>query len=91
MPIWFASNLVTLHSVSKGSSCCINECILYLDAASYSNAYFGQSGGPVHITNVDCSGNETSLLNCIHSSTVTCSHSDDAGVLCRGDPCFVNS
>ena len=80
------------HSSSSKRKCKLNHIgyvmFFCLDAASYSNAYFGQSGGPVHITNVECFGNESGLLNCSYSNIVTCSHSDDAGVLCQGNLTF---
>jgi len=39
----------------------------------------------VNLTNFHCYGNESHLLNCLHSVTSSCSRSSTAGVLCYGD------
>ena len=55
------------------------------DAVVLNGAHFGAGAGPIHLDNVDCSGSEDSLLECSHSSFVTCSsHNEDAGVRCQG-------
>ena len=48
------------------------------------NAAFGQGSGPIWLTNLQCSGNESNLLECPHGGSPDnqCSHSDDAGVIC---------
>ncbi|XP_055046924.2 scavenger receptor cysteine-rich domain-containing protein DMBT1-like [Misgurnus anguillicaudatus] len=50
-----------------------------------SGAYFGQGLGHVWLDNVACSGNELLLKNCPSKKlgTSTCSHEQDAGVVCR--------
>ena len=42
--------------------------------------------GPVHFSNVGCTGSESNLINCSRSSFISCSggHSWDAGVRCQG-------
>ena len=51
-----------------------------------SRAYFGQGNGPILIRNAACSGMESRLLDCSYSNTtITESHSEDAGVRCL--PC----
>ena len=55
------------------------------DAVAFSSAHFGAGAGPIYLDNVDCTGRESNLLECSHSSFVTCSsHSEDAGVRCQG-------
>ena len=63
-----------------------SECLLFLDAVAFINAHFGAGTGPIHLDNVDCSGSESNLTDCQHSSTISCTngHSQDAGVRCQG-------
>ncbi|KAL5489108.1 hypothetical protein EMCRGX_G018163 [Ephydatia muelleri] len=53
---------------------------------AYSNAYFGQSVSPILLTDLSCTGNESSLVSCPRSSTsigsTGCTHTLDAGVSC---------
>ena len=52
------------------------------DVISFSNAYFGQGNGPIHIDNVGCSGSESVLVQCNHLTIDNCVHAEDAGVRC---------
>lgn len=48
-------------------------------------AKYGQGQGPVWLSNVQCSGGESSLLSCPHSgwgNVGSCTHGNDAGVKC---------
>ena len=42
----------------------------------------GQGSGAIHMDDVACTGEETCLLNCSHTSTHNCGHHEDAGVVC---------
>ena len=47
------------------------------------NCYF--LPGPIAFTNFGCTGTESSLFNCSHSSygsTGSCSHANDVGIIC---------
>ncbi|XP_062608301.1 deleted in malignant brain tumors 1 protein-like [Saccostrea cucullata] len=46
-----------------------------------STAVFGKGAGTVHL-DLQCSGAETDVLDCPLSTTATCTHSEDAGVVC---------
>ena len=56
------------------------------DAVAFSSSHFGTGTGPIHLDDVDCSGSENNLTECLHSSNVNCTngHSEDAGVRCQG-------
>ena len=43
---------------------------------------FGNGDGQIVMTDVDCAGNETSILKCRHNSN-NCSLRQDAGVVCK--------
>ena len=59
---------------------------LLLGSVSTSSASFGQGDGPIHVSNVQCNGNETQLQTCGYSLSNTCTHSSDAGIMCVGKP-----
>ena len=61
--------------------------VIFLCAIAFAvyRAAFGQENGPVLLSNVECAGNESSLLSCSRSGTPACSYSRDAGVVCP--PC----
>ena len=46
---------------------------------------FGLGTGPILLDEVQCTGHETRLVDCVHNgiSTHDCSHSQDAGVICQ--------
>ncbi|XP_071951750.1 scavenger receptor cysteine-rich type 1 protein M130-like [Antedon mediterranea] len=48
------------------------------------NAFWGQGTGPIHLDDVGCNGDETSILDCSHAGLgiENCCHNEDAGVEC---------
>lgn len=52
--------------------------------AARTDAAFGaaESSTPILLDDVECTGEETSLFNCSHSTLNNCQHSEDAGVVC---------
>lgn len=57
------------------------------DATALRGSYFGDGDGPYHLSNVGCSGEERTLLECSHSNIGyhTCTPGRDAGVRCDGN------
>ncbi|XP_028253060.1 deleted in malignant brain tumors 1 protein-like isoform X2 [Parambassis ranga] len=55
-------------------------------------AFFGQGQGDIWLDDVNCLGNETSLIHCERPSIGenNCGHSEDAGVICSADIRLVN-
>ena len=59
----------------------------YVVPTATSNARFGEGIGPIWLDNVGCRGTEDSLFSCHHNGVGyhNCVHSEDAGVICRGE------
>ena len=59
---------------------------LSTDAVAFGNAHFGPGTGPILLDNLDCSGSESGLIDCLQSSYISCycGHAEDAGVRCQG-------
>ena len=59
--------------------------IYQLGAIAVGSQLFGEGTRPILIANINCSGTEQSLLNCMHNTGSTCTtERDDAGVVCQG-------
>jgi hypothetical protein len=58
-----------------------------LDAIALRGSYFGNGVGPYHLSSVECSGEERTLLQCSHSviGYHHCRPGRDAGVRCDGN------
>ena len=46
-------------------------------------AHFGLGAGEIVLDDVDCSGNESRLIECAASTAHNCFHFEDASVTCR--------
>ena len=60
----------------------MNGIFLDIDATALSRAPFGQGTGPIHVDDLMCSGNESTLFGCPYNPTHNCNHFEDAGVRC---------
>ena len=56
------------------------------DATALRNSHFGDGTGPYHLSEVDCSGEERTLLECSHYTIGyhICQAGRDVGVRCDG-------
>ena len=58
--------------------------ICFTGATVYSNARYGSGTGPIVLSNVACTGTETSILDCPAGNVpASCTHSDDAALMCQ--------
>ena len=59
-------------------------CALHTGVTAHSSAYFGEGSGPIHLSDVKCSGSEYSVAECETKNVrVNSSHSLDVGVKCQ--------
>ena len=56
----------------------------YADGEARCGAYYtpGDVSWPIHLGELKCTGQESSILDCRRGRTVTCLHHDDASVFC---------
>ena len=57
---------------------------LYMIGAIAKPSYFGEAWLPHNLYSVNCTGNESALLNCSYATTGACYTREDAGVICQG-------
>jgi hypothetical protein len=65
--------------------CPIKTCFYFRnDALVFGSAHFGAGTLPIHLDDVKCSGDETSLSQCLHRDwgKHNCGHSEDVGLSC---------
>ncbi|XP_019857973.1 PREDICTED: deleted in malignant brain tumors 1 protein-like [Amphimedon queenslandica] len=58
----------------------------YVTGPPYFGAYFEQRTGSMLMNNVGCTGSESTLTSCYHTTNHNCTHDQDAGVSCLGSP-----
>uniref|UniRef100_K1QGZ3 Deleted in malignant brain tumors 1 protein n=1 Tax=Magallana gigas TaxID=29159 RepID=K1QGZ3_MAGGI len=53
-------------------------------SVAYGNAKYGEGSGPIWLDNVNCSGSETSITECIHNGwgSHNCHHNEDVSIKC---------
>lgn len=57
--------------------------------SSPGSAHFGQGSGQIWMDDIKCSGSESTLTQCSHTTKHNCNHGEDAGVVClSGRRCF---
>ena len=86
--IWYSNqwNTVCDDSWSITDARVVCRQLGYQGAAfAHRNAEFGEGTGGILLDNVDCTGAETSLLQCPHGGIYihNCGHHEDAGVTCE--------
>ena len=61
-------------------------CLLfwYTVGAIPASGYYTEYVWSIGIVNPNCTGSETSVFNCSHNQTGSCSPSHDASVICQG-------
>ena len=59
---------------------------MFLGALPRYGSFYGRSSGPIFLTDLVCSGTESSLMDCNWNvyGTTDCYHFEDAGVECQG-------
>lgn len=55
---------------------------LTIGAIATFSAFFGSGTGSIALNNVQCVGTEATLGDCLSGMITSCSHSEDAGVMC---------
>lgn len=52
--------------------------------STHVKSYFGEGKGQIWLDDLNCTGNETNLAQCMHNGwgSHDCTHSQDAGVVC---------
>ena len=62
-----------------------NFILLSTGALAFGNVQFGSGVGPIQLESVDCRGSETNLIDCSHTSFISCYYyRRGAGVRCQG-------
>lgn len=58
--------------------------MIFLGAEAVSQASFGEGSGLILLDNVQCTGSEKALMDCVSNSSGmnSCTHAQDAGVRC---------
>jgi hypothetical protein len=58
----------------------------HADAVAFSNARFGPGTGPIHLDDVQCTGREMNITDCMYDpDSSDCVHNEDASIMCSPD------
>ena len=76
-------NILGLELCGNTRSCTIFYSIGAVALTGNDIDRFGIGTGPIHLDDLDCSGDETDLFKCPRRSD--CLHSEDASVVCPAD------
>ena len=57
--------------------------ILPVHSVAVHSASLGRGSGSIHLDNLGCSEEESSLLDCTYSHTSNCEHNQDVGIRCQ--------
>ena len=54
---------------------------------------FGGGSGPIWLDDLDCNGNESSILNCSHKAfgVNNCGHDEDVAIQCMSGQVFLST
>ena len=67
---------------------CYTSCVMYyLGAQARTLSFYGVGSGPILLDDVQCTGDEQSLVNCTYNPSHNCAHFEDAGVVCGVPEC----
>ena len=87
----------TWGTVCNDSSWDLNDAMVVCRMLGYTSVLaahvkYGQGSGNVWMSNLACTGSESSISECPHIGwgQTTCSHSQDAGVTCGSEYCLVS-
>ena len=87
---WCVDNWDILLKVCRSEICTQLLKTLYFiflatGVLAFSNAQFGAGVGPIQLESVACNGNERNLIDCPHTSFISCNYySGGTGVRCQG-------
>ena len=85
---WIGSKCMILLSLLHqiGHENTFLSCFHHAYTAVYHDANFGEGSGQIWMDNVNCTGLESSLIECPQNilGSHNCGHSEDAGVRCQG-------
>lgn len=78
-----------MYLLSNTVWCFVSCCIQPGNAIALPHAIYGSGIGVIWFDDLDCLGNEMSLLDCSHRGVGVnnCGHTEDANVLCPGNEC----
>ena len=75
-----------MHVINIYSTAWILNIVTPLISGAIATTRYQYGSGIIHFNSFGCIGDEINILSCPHSNPAYyCSHSTDAGVICRGN------